>query len=202
MHGDRETTRNDLRKQLIQWRRDNERKLSMDAAQALRERLLYWLSQPALAAVEVLGVYWPIHGEPDLRPCREHWHSRGQTLALPRVGIDGGLEFGCWEDDEALRPDRFSIPVPEPFRPVVPDLLIVPCVGFDSRGYRLGYGGGHYDRTLSRSPVKTVGVAWDACELPDFVPGAHDRPLDVIVTESRVVSAASGGPTGSASRPR
>ena len=74
----------------------------------------------------------------------------------------------------------------------MPDLLIVPCVGFDSRGYRLGYGGGHYDRTLSRHPVKTVGVAWDACELSDFVPGAHDRPLDVIVTESRVMPGVGG----------
>ena len=192
MHGDRETTRNDLRKQLIQWRRDNEPNLSHGAARALRERLLHWLSRPSLGPAGVLGVYWPIHGEPDLRPCREHWRSRGQTLALPRVGADGVLEFGCWENDEALRPDRFSIPVPDPFRPVVPDLLIVPCVGFDSRGYRLGYGGGHYDRTLSRHPVKTVGVAWDACELSDFAPGAHDRPLDVIVTESRVMPGVGG----------
>lgn len=194
MHHDRETTRKDLRKQLIQWRQDNQERLSREAAQALRERLLCWLSRPAFEQTGVLGVYWPIHGEPDLRPCQVHWRARGKTLALPRVGADGVLEFGRWDTGADLRPDRFSIPVPEPFRPVVPDLLIVPCVGFDARGYRLGYGGGHYDRTLSRYPVHAVGVAWDACELSGFVPAAHDRPLDVVITETRIVPGAAGGP--------
>jgi 5,10-methenyltetrahydrofolate synthetase len=85
---------------------------------------------------------------------------------------------------------------------VRPTLIIVPCVGFDVRGYRLGYGGGFYDRTIAALqtgpglPVRTVGVAWDEALLDDFTPLPTDLPLDAVVTPTAVFAARSTGVTG------
>lgn len=182
-----EITRTRARNALIKWRCERETALSEQADAALRERLARLLGTVPFDRARVLGVYWPIRGEPQLAPCHEQWESEGRTLALPRIGEGGALEFGRWHPGGEVRAGRFAIPVPHPFEAVEPDLLIVPCVGFDARGYRLGYGGGHYDRTLARRPVAAIGVGYDACELEGFDAGAHDRPLSAIVTESRVI---------------
>ncbi len=182
-----EITRTHARNTLIRWRSENEAQLREQADPRLRERLLPLLDTPPFDRARVLGVYWPIRGEPELAPCHARWRAQGRTLALPRIAEGGALEFGRWQDDGELRTGRFAIPVPHPFEPVEPDLLIVPCVGFDLRGYRLGYGGGHYDRTLALRPVEAIGVGYDACELERFDADAHDRPLRAIVTESRLV---------------
>lgn len=74
--------------------------------------------------------------------------------------------------------------------PVVPDVVLVPCVGFTASGYRLGYGGGYFDRWLARhAHVTAVGVAWAVAEIAeaDFTPATHDQPLTLIVTEHGVV---------------
>jgi len=138
----------------------------------------------------VLGAYWPVRGEPDLRDALARWHDGGWTIALPRVVAAGrSLEFGRWAPGWSMRDAQFGIPVPEPFEPLRPTLLLVPCVGFDARCYRLGYGGGYYDRTLEAHAVATIGVAYDSCEIEAFRPGAHDRRLDAIVTQTRCLVA-------------
>lgn len=182
-----EITRTHARNTLIAWRTERASELRERADPALRERLATLLRSAPFDRARVLGVYWPIRGEPELGPCLGSWEAQGRTLALPRIGEDGALVFGRWPLDGSLRAGRFGIPVPHPFEPVEPALLIVPCVGFDVRGYRLGYGGGHYDRTLGRRPVAAIGVAYDGCELEGFDAAAHDRPLAAIVTESRVI---------------
>lgn len=182
-----EFTRSHARNTLIRWRSEHESQLREQADPALCEQLLQLLRTPPFDRAGTLGVYWPIRGEPELAPCYSQWRAQGRTLALPRIAEDGALEFGCWRNDDSLRAGRFAIPVPHPFEPVEPELLIVPCVGFDARGYRLGYGGGHYDRTLAQRAVAAIGVAYDACELEVFDAAAHDRPLSALVTESRMI---------------
>ena len=184
-----EITRTHARNTLIRWRSEHESLLREQADPALRERLLQCLRRPPFDHANTIGVYWPIRGEPELAPCYAQWRSEGRTLALPRIAEGGALEFGLWRDDGEVRTGRFAIPVPHPFEPIEPELLIVPCVGFDARGYRLGYGGGHYDRTLARRAVAAIGVGYDACELECFDAAAYDRRLSTIVTESRVIEA-------------
>lgn len=151
---------------------------------------------------EIVGVYWPVRGEPDLRDAMARWHAAGRTIALPRIAAaQRTLEFGRWTPTWPMRAAQFGIPVPEPFEPVQPTLLIVPCVGFDARGYRLGYGGGFYDRTLGRRPVPAIGVAYDACELARFTARAHDRRMAAIVTETRTIDTRSGRARGPRPRP-
>ncbi|MGD9941773.1 MAG: 5-formyltetrahydrofolate cyclo-ligase [Burkholderiaceae bacterium] len=159
-------------------------RLAADAAIAARVDTLLADHVPA-----VLAVYWPIRGEPELRDAWLRWRAAGWTLALPRVSeADRTLEFGRWIPGGALRVDRFEIPVPEPFEPLLPDHVLAPCVGFDMRCYRLGYGGGFYDRTHVKLPqARFIGVSYDFCEIDCFDNQAHDRPMQAIVTESRTL---------------
>lgn len=164
-----------------------ERKSAVKAILASLHQLLADLTAPS-----VIGVYWAIRAEPELPGAedRPYWHPH--ALALPRVRArEAPLEFGLWRPSAPIILDRWGIGTPDPFEPVEPARLIIPCVGFDRRGYRLGYGGGFYDRTLATRRIPTIGVAFDRCELDDFEALPHDRPLDLIVTESRVIR--SGG---------
>ena len=153
-----------------------------DASIALR--LCDWLGerQPG-----VVALWWPLAGEPDLTGEFEALGRLGWTIALPRVAApDAPLDFGRWRPGVAMVEHRHKVSVPEPFEPVTPTVLVAPCLGFDARGWRLGYGGGYYDRTLAVSQVPAAGVAYDACEI-ELRPEVHDRRLAVIVTESRLL---------------
>lgn len=136
-----------------------------------------------------LGVYWPIRGEPDLHPAYVELTSRDVRLALPIVaGKDAPLRFIEWRPGDPLQKDAFGVAIPVSGAEIRPHALLIPCVGFNERYYRLGYGGGFYDRTLAVPPrPRTIGVAY-ACARAAFDADAHDVPLDAILTES-----ASGG---------
>ena len=140
-------------------------------------------------APRVLAVYLAIRGEPDLGPAFDRWRDRGLVLALPRVvARDAPLQFGRWAAGGRLGEGPFGTRHPEPHEPVVPDVVVLPCLGFDERGHRLGYGGGYYDRTLAGlHDALTVGVAFEACAMRGFEEQPHDRPLDWVITERRAL---------------
>jgi 5-formyltetrahydrofolate cyclo-ligase len=146
-----------------------------------------------------VGFYWPLAGEFDARPSITTWLAAdaSREASLPVVRERGvPLEFHAWSPDTPMKIGHHKIAEPTSGRVVVPDLLLVPCVGFDADGYRLGYGGGYYDRTLAawpgaKKPV-TVGIAYEACRAPELQREAHDIPLDVIVTEAGFYPRAAG----------
>ncbi len=143
----------------------------------------------AIGSGQVVGLYWPFKGEFDPRHAARAWRANGARTALPVVvAKNAPLEFREWWPGVATRPGVFDLPVPIGTAVVRPDVLLMPPVGFDARGYRLGYGGGYYDRTLAvLGDVDTAGVGYACCEILDFVPGAHDRPLQRIVTDREVL---------------
>jgi 5-formyltetrahydrofolate cyclo-ligase len=150
-----------------------------------------WFAErlPAPRGPIVVGAYWPVRGEPSLVSEFYRWQTREIEICLPGVAPAGeSLQFGRWTPNVRMVAGRFGIEVPDPFEPMLPQLLIVPCVGFDARGYRLGYGAGFYDRTLAMRPVPALGVSYDFAEVSGFVPHPHDRPLDAIATELRLVT--------------
>ncbi|MBQ5948843.1 5-formyltetrahydrofolate cyclo-ligase [Massilia sp. ST3] len=143
--------------------------------------LAWWQADPQA----MLGVYWPLAGEPDLRPAYAELAQAGVRLALPVVlARDAALGFAEWIPGEPTVTDRLGVAVPAELRLVArPPALLVPCLGFNAQGYRLGYGGGFYDRTLEAQPrPRTLGIAY-ACQLAEFAGDVHDVPLDRVITE-------------------
>lgn len=134
-----------------------------------------------------IGFYWPMDGEIDLRPLMQIFSDRGVDLALPAiVEKDQPMEFWAWDAKTRMRnQETWKIPVPIERRLMVPSVLFVPLLGFDRHGYRLGHGGGNYDRTLASLEHKplTVGIGYDFARLETIHPQDHDVAMDLIVTE-------------------
>ena len=142
-------------------------------------------------SAQVIGVYAPMRSEPDLGLLYAQWRAEGRQLALPVTVRDQPLRFCRWNADSVLAADRFGVATPIERTWVEPDCLIIPCVGFHRAGsqvYRIGYGGGYFDRTLAARPVTAIGVGYDVLETPEFEPARFDVPLDALVTELRLIS--------------
>ena len=140
----------------------------------------------------VLSGYWPIKGEPDLRPALAEFHRAGVIIALPVVETRAApLVFRRWTPETRMVRSDWNIPVPPLGAEVlVPTFVLAPCLGWDNACYRLGWGGGYFDRTLAGLAPRplTVGVALAAAGLPTIYPQPHDIPLDLILTEDGVAA--------------
>ncbi|WMT89456.1 5-formyltetrahydrofolate cyclo-ligase [Pelagibacterium sp. H642] len=159
-----------------------------DRADAAKAAAQHFLEGVPLQDGQIVALYWPIRDEIDCKPLLTKLVDSGQPVALPVVlGEDLPLELRLWEDGQPLYPSGFGTLAPAETAPVVtPDIVVIPLLGFDKSGTRLGYGKGYYDRTLAaigRKPL-LVGYAFAGQEL-DFIPReAHDLPLDLLVTET------------------
>ncbi|CAG9182245.1 5-formyltetrahydrofolate cyclo-ligase [Cupriavidus pinatubonensis] len=141
-------------------------------------------------AIRCLGFYWPIQQEFDARGVVTQWLSAdtSRRAALPAVSRPGApLDFHLWTPDTPMTKGHYGIPVPDGTEAAQPDALLIPCVGFSPDKFRLGYGGGFYDRTLaamSGSPV-AIGIGFEACRIA-LQAQEHDLPMDWIVSEAGV----------------
>lgn len=143
----------------------------------------------------VVSGYWPFRGEPDLREWLEHLECRGSRCALPVVvKAQAPLVFRIWRRGDKLERGVLDIPVPAAGEEICPDVVIAPLVGYDRDGYRLGYGGGFFDRTLAAMQKRPliIGVGYSQAALPTIHPELHDIPMDKIVTESGIVARPTG----------
>ena len=145
---------------------------------------------------DVVGFYWPICREIDLRSMITYWLAQktGRIATLPVVSKKGGaLLFYPWQTGAPMRTDEHGIPCPVTDQPpVTPDLLLIPLNAFDSLGYRLGYGGGYFDRTLAQSSPITAGVGFELGRVDSVLPQPHDIPMQWIVTETGVMPSRPG----------
>ena len=144
----------------------------------------------------VIGYCWPFKGEPDPRFAVRHFRARGARAALPVVAAkQSPLEFREWWPGVPTSRGVFDLPVPEGTEVVTPDALLVPPVGFDEGGFRLGYGGGYFDRTLASIQPQplAVAVAFEICRMPTIRPQSHDIPMDFIVTERAIHHVSASG---------
>jgi 5,10-methenyltetrahydrofolate synthetase len=138
----------------------------------------------------VVSAYWPLRGEPDLRPWLTRRHEAGHTCVLPVVVAKGAaLVFRRWTPGCAMEKGFWNIPVPAAREEFTPRLLLAPVVGFDSQCYRLGYGGGYFDRTLAMLRLRgvafhAVGIGYESARLDSIQPLEHDIALQAIVTEA------------------
>jgi len=143
-----------------------------------------------VAALPVPGIVafcWPIKHEPDVRAVVDLWAATGTRAALPVVIAENtALAFREWTANTPLEADRYGIPTPVSGAWLMPNLILLPLNGFDAAGYRLGYGGGYFDRTLAALSPRplAVGVGFEINRLDSIQPESHDQRLDWIVTEA------------------
>jgi 5-formyltetrahydrofolate cyclo-ligase len=155
------------------------------ASLAVRDHALAGLP---LATSAVVGGYWPIGTELDVRPLLAALYSRGHPIGLPHVHRGQAMTYHRWRPDDRLVRGVFGIGMPDHHTPeVTPDVLLMPLLAFDPYGNRLGYGGGYNDRTIAalraRKPLLCVGVAYATQEFETVPHDALDHRLDWVVTE-------------------
>jgi len=160
------------------------------ASTRISERLdAHWREQGRLVPGTVVSAYWPLRGEPDLRPWLGTMHEQGLVCVLPVVVEKGApLQFRRWSPGCPMEKGFWNIPVPADPTPFVPQLLIAPVVGFDRQCYRLGYGGGYFDRTLEmlqkqQRAFHVMGIGYATAQIATIHPLPHDIPLHGIVTD-------------------
>lgn len=169
---------------------------AINAAYAAMDHVLH---EVAISDDDIVSAYRPIFSELDPTPLMENLHARGVELCVPViVENDRPLSFARWTPDMAMVTGAFGAEVPELIETVEPTLLFAPMLSFDRRGYRLGYGGGFYDRTLERlralRPTRAIGYAFAAQEVPEVPIEPTDQRLNAIATEAGIIWTA-GEPT-------
>lgn len=148
----------------------------------------------ATGVAPTIAAFWPMGEEIDIRPLLRAVHQDGHLLCLPRTPKRGEpLTFHAWRPGEALERGPLGTSQPAAPAPVIePDALIVPLLAVDPAGFRLGYGGGYYDRTLtrlrSRRAVTAIGVCFDAQRIERVPAGPHDARLDFLLTERALLA--------------
>ncbi len=172
-----------LRSAMLAWREA----LSPEERQAAAQGLLLTLqSERPFETPAVVSGFWPIKEEIDIRPLMIELFNTGCQMVLPLVqGRGQKLLFRAWRPGDPLEAGVFGTLQPTARRETLePDALIVPLLACDGEGWRLGYGGGFYDRTLAQLRVPAIGIAY-AGQAMDILPrGGHDYPLDGILTEA------------------
>lgn len=162
--------------------------VSADTRAAMSQRIAEGLdAMIGDIAGRVVSLYWPFRGEPDLRPWMETVNARGGRTALPVVvEKDRPLVFRAYTHGDRLEKGVWNIPIPADGNPVLPDIVISPIVGIDPEQFRLGYGGGFFDRTLAAMPFKplVIGVGYELQRIVTIYPQPHDIPMDRVVTEA------------------
>lgn len=152
------------------------------------------LPQRPGAARSVASAFLPIRGEPETLPLLEALRRAGAVTALPATPARGmALRFRAWTPGDPLLSGRFgTVEPPLGAQEVEPDLLFVPLLAFDRRGFRLGYGAGFYDGVLARlrrsKPVLAVGLAFAAQEVDSIPTEPHDQVLDAVLTERGLIT--------------
>ena len=194
-HVDATAKRRQLRQSLTERRRALTPAERISAAQGLRRSLELL---PEYFTDNRVAGYWASQGELPLNLVMPPLAARGQQFLLPLIGADQQLRFARWQAGDAVQPNRYGIPEPvapaELLEPFQLDLVLVPLLGFDRRGHRLGYGGGYYDRSFAFLREQTrptepllVGIGYALQELPQIRAEAWDVPLDFVATERELI---------------
>jgi len=179
-------------KDVARWRKsERSRLIALRCALPVEERALHTAAIvrqldemiPAQSN-EIVSVYWPIRAEPDLRPWMREACARGLRVALPvAVQLGQPMTFREWRPDASMARGLWKIPYPAEGAPVLPTTVLAPLVGFDASCYRLGYGGGFFDRTLvamARKPV-VIGLGYPQLRIATIFPQCHDIAMDWIL---------------------
>ena len=183
---DPKLARAQLRKQLISKRLALSEKMRAHHTQAIIAHLLGLLQSHNPQCV---SFFWPWKGEVDLRETLALWQNAapGRQIALPIVVEQAApLAFALWQPTMIMTQDCYGIAMPLEKQWVRPDMMLIPVNGFDARGYRLGYGGGYFDRTLSAFTHRpfAAGIGFECARLKQLEISPFDIPMNALITEA------------------
>jgi len=142
--------------------------------------------------INIIGGYYPINYEFDCLPVLKKFFEKKFLISLPVVSNSNQMNFFNWTSDTHLTVNNMGIPEPLSKKIVYPDLILVPLVGFDKNKFRLGYGGGYYDRYIEKvgkfKKFKTIGLSFSFQEIKKLPVNKFDKKLDFIITENKIYS--------------
>jgi len=180
--------KNKIRKEYLK----NRLKISDDKQKELSANAFeMFFKNVTITEKSIIAGYWSIKAELDVIPILKELGKRGHISALPHVeNIKKPLVFRKWHEDMIMSEGMFNIKEPSLDNILDPDIILVPLLAFDDRGYRVGYGAGLYDRTIvsikENKPVFTIGMAYES-QLCDYVPVEEtDVSIDMIVTDKNL----------------
>ena len=145
-----------------------------------------------ISSKKIVGGYYPVNFEIDILEILENLEKKiGIQLSLPVIKKNNEMDFYSWSTKNLLKLNKYGIPEPEQIKKVLPDIILVPVVSFDKNLYRIGYGGGYYDRYIDKLSNKKnclkIGIA-HSCQKIDKVPiNKYDKKLDIVITEKYVL---------------
>ena len=184
-----------LRQSLLKQRQSMPPETHAQHSLLIQEHLLKHFAHLARQRV---GFYWPIKQEPDLLLLIKRWSTANvahfAALLPVVVAANQPLSFRAWTSNSAMHKDRYGISTPSAGEFLLPEALLIPLLAFDENGYRLGYGGGFYDRTLAQLSalqqrpltIGTIGIGFELARVRSIQPTMHDIALDYIVSEAGV----------------
>ena len=175
-----------LRKKLILIRKKRYKKFENIEAK------IYDLIKNLKLKIKIIGGYYPINYEFDCLPVLKKFFEKKFLISLPVVSNSNQMNFFNWTSDTPLTVNNMGIPEPLSKKIVYPDLILVPLVGFDKNKFRLGYGGGYYDRYIEKvgkfKKFKTIGLSFSFQEIKKLPVNKFDKKLDFIITENKIYS--------------
>jgi len=142
---------------------------------------------------KIIGGYYPVNFEIDILEILESLEKKiGVQISLPVIKKNNEMDFYYWSTKSLLKLNKFGIPEPEKIKKVLPDVIFVPIVAFDNRLYRIGYGGGYYDRYIQKLSTKKknffkVGIAHSSQKITQVPINKYDKKLDIIITEKNTL---------------
>ena len=140
---------------------------------------------------KIIGGYYPVNYEINILELLKQFETKGLKLSLPVVKKNKEMDFYSWSNKSLLKLNKYGIPEPEQIKKVFPDIILVPLIAFDNRLYRIGYGGGYYDRYiqkfLNKKKMLKVGIAHSFQKINKVPINKYDRKLDIIITEKYVL---------------
>ena len=157
------------------------------------EQIAQQLLSLAFSTGANISAFWPLAEELDTLPLLHALHEQGHQMLLPiMLGAGKPLEFGSWQPGDTLKAAAFKTLEPSDDKDrLAPNIMLCPLLAFDRRGFRMGYGGGFYDRSIAQlqeqGDLLTIGIAFAAQEVEAIPIGEYDMPLDMIVTEKEVI---------------
>ena len=180
-----------MNKSFIRKRILNLRKKKYSKNQSINPTLILRILEKKKIKSKIIGGYYPFNYELDILNILKTFEKRNFLISLPKITKKNKMDFFQWSFKDPLKINKFGIPETTSNKKINPNILLIPLVGFDEQLNRIGYGGGYYDRYISKVQDKydiiKIGVGFSFQKIKNIPINKHDKKLDYIITEKKII---------------